>query len=179
MRTKNASRQSYVSQPNKVAWVVAATLIAALLLGAFAASPRALASGIQDSEQPFVIHSDPMTTPVGRSSTSSSLPYTNVAKFYVERMRVQASQTSAEAANPELMFARRSYGAAASLLADNPELMFARGAYVTQSELAANPELIFARGAYGVQNELAASPELMFARQSYDYGYLVCSVSAC
>jgi len=161
------------------------TLIVALLLGAFAASPRAVASGAQDSDLPFGLQSGLMTAHLDssgrmtaqseRSSASSSQPYTDVSKFYVERMRAQASQTSDPqpytdvakfyverlraqasqssylAANPELMFARRSYGAAASMLAANPELMIARRSYeggflacsISDDILAANPELKF------------------------------------
>jgi hypothetical protein len=55
----------------------------------------------------------------------AALPYTDVSKFYVERMRSQAAERSKLAANPELLVAR-SFGLAAGLGQDllaNPELL--------------------------------------------------------
>ncbi len=100
-------------------------------------------------------------------ASQGTQPYTDVSKFYAERMRAQASQGGDLAANPELMLARRAYGAPASIIAANPELVFARR-YIAQSASAADPGPTFASGSYDQGyvscsangNELAGNPEL-------------------
>jgi hypothetical protein len=199
MKTKNASAQIQVSQTTRYAWVAAAALIVTLILGAFAGIPTvaAGADGVQNgidagsarwaalgsyfaqgSEYTDVnkFYAERM-----RASIAQAPEYTDAAKFYAERMRASVAQASEPtavakfysermrdeagvlaaaqefyAANPELMIARRSYGAAASLLAANPELIVARQAYNNQAfascatddgRLAANPELALFRRA--------------------------------
>jgi hypothetical protein len=113
----------------------------------------------------------------GHAQGSAALLYTDVNKFYVERLRVQLGQQRGidadaaryQAMGESVMIAALLRGIDASsaryqamgesflvkgeddVLAANPELMFARHAYSigTESMLAANPELLFARGAYG------------------------------
>lgn len=88
--------------------------------------------------------------------------YTDVSRFYAERMRVKAREAGELVANPELTTARRSYRAATSMLAANPELMSARAWYagtvqsigscspaIDDDQLAANPELKYIHGAFG------------------------------
>jgi hypothetical protein len=205
MSVKNEGPQNGVAQPTKYAWVAAATLIAALLLGTFVAVPGVAAQG------------------------SAPLPYTDVSKFYVERMRAQAGSSAYAEGFPEPSYpeavtddvkstrgqagqegalapkllpytdvskfhverlrAQINQAAAeqslASELAANPELLLARRAYVAQSELAANPELILVRRAYvapGAQGGIAANPELILARRyygQYDQNFLLCSLGSC
>lgn len=96
-------------------------------------------------------------------AVKSQMPYTDVSKFYVERLRAQIREASALvdnselASDPELIFARRFYRVPPSILAANPELMFARRFYSAPlSVLAANPELILARRGYS-QSAIACS----------------------
>jgi hypothetical protein len=221
MRNKNLSPQNYVPQTAKYAWVAAATLIVALILGAFAGIPPVAAGSDSidadaaryqamgeyylaqagagreraidaDSARWAALGSSYAQASAALSYTdvsrfyaermraqahqaSSSMPYTDVSRFYAERMRAQASQRSTLAANPELMFARRSYAAAANMLAANPELMAARRSYgAAANALAANPELMAARGWYDrgsagcspSDDILVANPELAYVRQA-------------
>lgn len=87
-------------------------------------------------------------------SDGSRLPYTDVSKFYVERLRSEIARSAKFADSPELLSVR-SFGFAsrpgAALLATDPELTLARRYYgagaaacsldVTAATLAANPEL--------------------------------------
>ena len=200
MRNKNLSPQHLVPQTVKYAWVAAATLIVALVLGAFAGIPpvaagsdsidadaaryqamgeyylaagreRAIdadsarwaalsssyaqASGALSYTDVSRFYAERMRAQASQGSASGALPYTDVSRFYAERMRAQASQGSALAANPELLSARRSYGAAVNMLAANPELMIAHRSYERGSvgcspsddSVAANPVLAYFRQA--------------------------------
>ena len=114
------------------------------------------------------------------AETGDELPYTDVSRFYVERLRAQIQGSSALAdselaANPELVLARRAYRTPASLVAANPELSIARRSYSAAANvLALNPELGAARRSYSPALsacvadglEQAADPEFAMLRQS-------------
>jgi len=113
MINKNMSHRSYVSQTTRYAWVAAATLITALILGTFAGIPRVEA----DSNS------------IQRGIDADAARYQAMGEFYLAKV-----DDDLLAANPELMVARRwqaqsfsSLGscspAVEATLAANPELM--------------------------------------------------------
>jgi len=124
----------------------------------------------------------------------SSARYTDVAKFYVEKLRAAMGQSTMLASSPELMTAR-SYSAVASsatyseLARLSAEYGVSSAGYTAVSKfyverlraeigrsagLASNPELMVARSLYSQpsvacsisDSELAASPELVFFQQA-------------
>jgi hypothetical protein len=157
MGTNNTSHRSHVAHTIQTKWVTAAILIVTLLLGAFAGIPRVAAAsdGIQrgiDADAARYQAMGESYMAIQRGIDAGAARYQAMGGSYMAK-----AGDDLLAANPELMFARRSYGAAASLLATNPELMVARQAYKTGAlgcaiggeDLAANPELAFARQARG------------------------------
>lgn len=108
---------SAAAKKTKYAWVAVATLVAALILGAFASIPRVSASSV---------------------GTSNLLPYTDVTWFYSEHTGAQTDAAATLADNPELVYAQAyvpvtgSESAGASL-ADNPELVYAESYVGTSS----------------------------------------------
>ena len=124
----------------------------------------------------------------------SSARYTDVAKFYVEKLRAAMGQSTMLASSPELMTAR-SYSAVASsatyseLARLSAEYGVSSAGYTAVAKfyverlraeigrsagLASNPELMVARSLYSQpsvacsisDSELAASPELVFFQQA-------------
>ena len=111
MGAKSKSPRRGVVQPTKSVWVVAATLIAALLLGSFGAATRVAAQGsvaLPNAERsPDLVgylaqapatlaYTDLYRFYVDRSiaqgkQTASPLPYADLSQFYVERMTGQST----------------------------------------------------------------------------------------
>jgi hypothetical protein len=170
---------------------VAVALIAIVIVGAFVGAPRLgavsdpIQRGIDAGAARYQALGAFYLAQAGGDvvAADSPRPYTDVSKFYVERLRAQIRQNSALADsseladNPELLVARRFYSAPTSSLAVNPELILVRGFYSAPTNfLALNPELILARGFYSAPTSfLAANPELILARRSYSPGLGTCS----
>ena len=151
-RAKNAKSRSHVAQTTKYAWVAAATLIVALMLGASVVTPQAQASIDVDSAR-YAALGNYYQGGIQRGIDADAARYAALGRYYGD---------SFLAANPELMAARLYSSTAAQAsqsggLAANPELMTARRSYdqgtVSCSPgdevLGANPELIFLRQARG------------------------------
>jgi hypothetical protein len=175
MKNRNRSYQDRTARTARFAWVAAATLIAALILGSVAGVPIAAANsdgvarGLDAAAARYqaqgAYYSALADADTARwvalgafyAQSSTDTPYTDVSRFYVERMRAQArmqaqaGQGGDLALSPELAFARRSYRSTGGELAVNPELRLARAGYRagvgllacsrSDADLSANPEL--------------------------------------
>jgi hypothetical protein len=110
MSVKNTNPRKGVVQPTRSVWVLAATLIAALLLGSFGAATRVAAqgsvalpsadrsadlAGYQAQAPATLAYTDLYRFYANRSiaqgkQTASPLPYADLSQFYVERMTGQS-----------------------------------------------------------------------------------------
>jgi hypothetical protein len=88
MSVKNTSPRKGVVQPTRFVWVLAATLIAALLLGSFGAATRVAAQG--SVALPSADRSADLAGYQGRAP--ATLAYTDVYRFYADRSIAQGKQ---------------------------------------------------------------------------------------
>lgn len=206
MRTQVMKHRNHLAPASRSGWLAATTLVAVLLSAVFAASPgvtagtdpvergieadaaryRALAEfyqaeagaaiqrGIETQSARYQAMGQYYAQQAGaqfytdvskfyvermraqaRQETGQAMSYTDVSRFYAERMRDQARLAAALAANPELSLAHRSYRAAADSLALNPELGTARLYYRLGDVVACSTE----------EDQMVAGPEPVFYRR--------------
>ena len=175
-RAKNAKSRSHVAQTTKYAWVAAATLIVALMLGASVVTPQAQASIDVDSAR-YAALGNYYQGGILRGIDADAARYAALGNYYQDGIQrgIDADATRyAALGNYYQDGIQRGIDADAARYA-------ALGRYYGDSFLAANPELMAARlysstAAQASQSGgLAANPELMTARRSYDQGTVSCS----
>ena len=207
MRTQVMKHRSHLAPASRSGWLAATTLVAVLLSAVFAASPgvtagtdpvergietdaaryRALAEFYQAEAgaaiQRGIETQSARYQAMGRyyAQQAGEEFYTDVSKFYVERMRAQARQEAGQARSPtdvSLFYVERMRAEArlASALAANPELSLAHRSYRAAADrMALNPELGTARLYYGLgdavacsteEDQMLAGPEPVFYRRS-------------
>lgn len=177
MKIRNRSYWNRTARTTRSAWVAAATLIAALILGSVAGGPIAAASsdgvarGIDAGAARYQLQGDYYSSLADADTarwvalgdfyaqSSGDTPYTDVSLFYVERLRAQIKESSAAGpyTDVSLFYVERLRAQARA------EAQTGQG-----GDLAANPELAFARRSYrSTGGELALNPELSLARAGY------------
>jgi hypothetical protein len=143
MRTKNAGSRSQSAQTTKYAWVAAATLIVALMLGASVVTPQAQASIDADAAR-YAALGNYYQDGIQRGIDADAARYAALGNYYQDGIQRGIDADAARyaalgryyaesvlAANPEPMIVRRSYDQGTfscspgdEVLATNPELRF-------------------------------------------------------
>jgi hypothetical protein len=140
MKTMNASRRSHVAPTTEYMWVAVATLIVALVLGAFVGAPRAQAGDAQGSDLPFGLQSGLVSAHLDQAGMVIGGPGAKVLPFALQSGLLTAHLDSSGRVSGDLSAKALPFGLQSGLTSAHLDQ---RGRFAAQLDLTGGPGLAF------------------------------------